>query len=99
PRDREYRRNGQNYVESVASMSSGKIASQRWTPDKILLQIMRLDRDRGAPHDAAPPTPPGIGVPTSAVREVALTCTQQGLKAERSEVCVGKPHREGFAPC
>jgi len=26
---------------------------------------------------------------TSAVREVALTCTKQGWKAERSEVCVG----------
>jgi hypothetical protein len=60
--------------------------------------IIPLDRDRGAPHDAAPPTPPGIGVPTSAVREVALTCAKQGWKTERSEVCVGKPHREGFAP-
>jgi hypothetical protein len=42
PRVRECRRNGQNYVESVASMSSGKIAPRPWTPDKIPLQIMNL---------------------------------------------------------
>jgi len=35
------------------------------------------DRDRGASRDATPPTPPGIGVPTSAVRELALTRTEQ----------------------
>ena len=28
----------------------------------------RIDRDRGAPHGAAPPTPPGIRVRTTAVR-------------------------------
>ena len=37
----------------------------------------RADRDRGASRDATPPTPPGIGVPTSAVRELALTRTEQ----------------------
>ena len=50
---------------------------------------MRLevsDRDRGAPRDAAPPTPPGIGVPTSAVREVALTRAKRRWRTERSEV-------------
>ena len=36
------------------------------------VQVTRLspaDRDRGAPRDAAPPTPPGIRVRTMAVRE------------------------------
>src|SRR5215831_2538920 len=32
-----------------------------------------VDRDRGAPHDAAPPTPPYVRVAYTAVREVALT--------------------------
>ena len=33
-----------------------------------LWYIMAIDRDRGAPHGAAPPTPPGIRVRTTAVR-------------------------------
>jgi hypothetical protein len=32
-----------------------------------------IDRDRGAPHDAAPPTPPYVRVAYTAVREVSLT--------------------------
>ena len=42
---------------------------------QILLWV--VDRDRGASRDATPPTPTGIGVPTSAVRELALTRTEQ----------------------
>src|SRR6202022_2162446 len=56
------------------------------------------DRDRGEPRGSAPPTPPGIRVRTAAVREVGLTSSEQGGETERSEVCIGKPQGEGFAP-
>src|SRR6516162_143906 len=56
------------------------------------------DRDRGEPRGSAPPTPPGIRVRTTAVREVALTRVEQGRETERFEVGIGEPHRERFAP-
>ena len=34
------------------------------------LGMLRVNRDRGAPRDAAPPTPPGIRVRTTAVRRI-----------------------------
>jgi len=37
--------------------------------DELQAQPRLIDRDRGAPGDAAPPTPPGIRVRTTAVRE------------------------------
>jgi hypothetical protein len=37
--------------------------------------------------------------PYTAVREIALTHFDQGWKTEQFEVGVGKPNREGFAPC
>ena len=37
--------------------------------------------------------------PYTAVREVALTRFDQGWETEQLEVGVGKPNREGFAPC
>src|ERR1700720_894286 len=55
-------------------------------------------RDRGEPRGSAPPTPPGIRVRTTAVREVALTRIDQGGETERFEVGIGKPDGEGFAP-
>jgi hypothetical protein len=33
-------------------------------------RVTALNRDRGASHDAAPPTPPGIRVRTTAVRRI-----------------------------
>jgi Phage integrase, N-terminal SAM-like domain len=48
----------------------------------LIPTLCAKDRDRGAPHGAAPPTPPGIRVRTTAVREVALTRIDQGWKAE-----------------
>src|ERR1700684_3779487 len=33
-------------------------------------ETVRLNRDRGASHDAPPPTPPGIRVRTTAVRRI-----------------------------
>src|SRR5437870_3827540 len=48
------------------------------------------DRDRGEPRGSAPPTPPGIRVRTTAVREVALTRIDQGRETERFEVGIGK---------
>jgi len=38
------------------------------SPPAILLLIKCVDRDRGTPRDATPPTPPGIRVRTTAVR-------------------------------
>src|SRR6516162_7998961 len=57
----------------------------------------KTDRDRGAPHGAAPPTPPGIRVRTTAVREVALTRIDQGWKTECFEVGIGESNGESFA--
>src|SRR5437660_11765109 len=37
--------------------------------------------------------------PYTAVREVALTRSEQGRKAERFEVGIGEPEAEGFTPC
>ena len=37
-------------------------------PAMVPAYRMYIDRDRGAPHGAAPPTPPGIRVRTTAVR-------------------------------
>src|SRR6516164_4313176 len=63
----------------------------------LFLQLAQ-DRDRGEPRGSAPPTPPGIRVRTTAVREVALTRFEQGRETERFEVGIGEPHRERFAP-
>ena len=57
-------------AERQVTLDSGRNAAGR-------RQQRASDWDRGTPHGAAPPTPPGIGVPTSAVREVALTCAKQ----------------------
>jgi hypothetical protein len=43
------------------------------TSDIRLSPRCAKDRDRGAPHDAAPPTPPYVRVAYTAVREVSLT--------------------------
>src|SRR5580704_18851597 len=61
-------------------------------------RLRAKDRDRGEPRGSAPPTPPGIRVRTTAVREVALTRIDQGGETERFEVGIGKPDGEGFAP-
>src|SRR6516165_5544629 len=63
-----------------------------------LLSMPSTHRDRGEPRGSAPPTPPGIRVRTTAVREVALTRVEQGRETERFEVGIGEPHRERFAP-
>ena len=42
--------------------------SELLSPDDVPRNIIRTDRDRGAPLGAAPPTPPGIRVRTTAVR-------------------------------
>src|SRR6516162_2436449 len=60
--------------------------------------FLRGDGDRGEPRGSSPPTPPGIRVRTTAVREVALTRFEQGRETERFEVGIGEPHRERFAP-
>src|SRR5207302_10168409 len=54
------------------------------------------DRDRGEPFGSAPSHTTG---PYTAVREIPLTRFDQGWKTEQFEVGVGKPNREGFAPC
>src|SRR6478736_6213278 len=54
------------------------------------------DRDRGKPRGSAPPTPPGIRVRTTAVREVRLALLDQGWETERSEVRIGKPNEESL---
>src|SRR3982751_6569030 len=38
--------------------------------DLAILTGLTLNRDRGASHEAAPPTPPGIRVRTTAVRRI-----------------------------
>ena len=44
------------------SVREGCICLSSPTPTMSLSVINRIDRDRGAPHGAAPPTPPGIRV-------------------------------------
>src|SRR5690349_11008102 len=39
-------------------------------PISVVVRPVAVNRDRGAPHDAAPPTPPGIRVRTTAVRRI-----------------------------
>ena len=36
----------------------------------VARRMVALNRDRGASHDATPPTPPGIRVRTTAVRRI-----------------------------
>jgi hypothetical protein len=59
-------------------------------------QFRARDRDRGKPRGSAPPTPPGIRVRTTAVREVRLALLDQGWETERSEVRIGKPNEESL---
>ena len=57
-----------------------------------------MNRDRGAPRDAAPPTPPGIRVRTTAVRLDERSPRVQSRKSERVEIGIGKGnvHRLGL---
>src|SRR6202158_2963203 len=42
--------------------------------------LAAVNRDRGASHDATPPTPPGIRVRTTAVRRIASPSPQQRVQ-------------------
>src|ERR1700726_3003279 len=81
-----------NKVKVRSTCDSGHEAEPKRPP------LSAKDRDRGEPRGSAPPTPPGIRVRTTAVREVALTRIDQGGETERFEVGIGKPDGEGFAP-
>jgi hypothetical protein len=50
------------------------------------------NRDRGAPRDAAPPTPPGIRVRTTAVRRIKLPPSSYG-----NQVVAGLSHSDDAA--
>jgi hypothetical protein len=54
------------------------------------------DRDRGEPRGSAPPTPPYVRVRIRRFEKLRLTRFDQGREAERFEVGIGEPHREGF---
>ena len=58
------------------------------------LGLVRIDRDRGTPRDAAPPSPPGIRVPyhggstglsLGRVRRLRIFGQRDKLKADRSK--------------
>src|SRR3954469_21168924 len=58
---------------AVVVLEGGKLAgvvTERDYAQKVELQGKPANRDRGASHEAAPPTPPGIRVRTTAVRRI-----------------------------
>ncbi len=63
-----YSRTRSSSIQSVGQGESG-LGAGRLIPIRRLADSPGIDRDRGAPRDAAPPTPPGIRVRTTAVRE------------------------------
>src|SRR5438477_4230859 len=52
--------------------------------------IKGIDRDRGTPRGATPPTPPGIRVRTTAVRSGSLSSNIESGKTEAVEIRVAQ---------
>ena len=60
---------GQDPLEMLVEQALRRL-SEGEPPSRIEVERVDVkeDRDRGAPHGATPPTPPGIRVRTTAVR-------------------------------
>src|SRR5690242_10572634 len=67
-----------------------QVAQGTFTPR--LPDMPGTHRDRGAPRDAAPPTPPGIRVRTAAVRRIKLPPSSYG-----NQVVAGLSHSDDAA--
>jgi hypothetical protein len=63
-----YACDGTPAVEPAAVAGNLPVGSR--TAAKVASRTATVNRDRGASHDATPPTPPGIRVRTTAVRRI-----------------------------
>ena len=84
----------QFYLSQYADVREAvKAAFFRWVtpiiPKALLVTYRGIDRDRGTPRDATPPTPPGIRVPYhGGSTELGLGGRIDSGKTERLEIVV-----------
>src|SRR5437899_12998249 len=79
-------------VTTVVTLATVTLAEER--PETM----SRHDRHRGGGHPPTPATPPCVRVRTRRFELVTLASIDQRWKAERFEVSIRKPNREGFSP-
>src|SRR5437016_8190465 len=81
------------------SLSKNPTRQKLWPqPPARKTKRSRHDRHRGGGHPPTPATPPCVRVRTRRFELVTLASIDQRWKAERFEVSIRKPHREGFGP-